>query len=241
MQRSLDRHFQTMGEVLKQLGGISPDRVRLHPSPGKATEQDLIRLNEQKKGLYELVDGVLVEKIMGCPESALALWVGHLVQMFLDINDLGFLLGPDGAMRLMPGLIRVPDISFVRWERAPQRGVIPDEPIADMAPDLAVEVLSKGNRRGEMNRKLREYFLAGVQVVWFVNPVRRTVQVFTAPDESTVLTEDQMLEGGDLLPGLTLSLRQIFKRVSRQAERPTKSKNKQSKGRNKSTNGHNEK
>jgi Uma2 family endonuclease len=78
-----------------------------------------------------------------------------------------------------------------------------------------VEVLSKGNTPTEMQRKLKDYFLAGVRLVWFVDPKRRTVEVFTAPDQSRVLREDQTLDGGDVLPGLALPLRQVFARVPR--------------------------
>jgi Uma2 family endonuclease len=211
----------TMAELLKQLGGISPHRVRLRPAPGKATERDLLALHNRTGRLYELVQGVLVEKIMGYPESLLALWLGHLVQTFLDHQDLGILAGADGAMRLMPGLVRIPDISFVSWDRLPGRE-IPTEPIAGLAPDLAVEVLSGSNTKEEMERKLGEYFLAGVRLVWFVHPVKRTVQVFTSPETSVVLTEDYTLDGGEVLPGLALRLKQIFARTPRPKEKMTK-------------------
>jgi Uma2 family endonuclease len=64
-----------------------------------------------------------------------------------------------------------------------------------------------------MKRKLKEYFLAGVRRVWFVDPARRTVQVFTAPDQSTVRTAEQRLVGDDVLSGLTLPVRRIFERL----------------------------
>jgi Uma2 family endonuclease len=204
--------FLTMADLLEQLGRVSPRRVRLHPMPGKATEQDVIAIQDRTGRLYELVNGTLVEKVMGYPESSLAFWLGYLLQMFLDEHDLGNLAGPDGALRLMPGLVRIPDISFIRWERFPNREV-PDEPIAGLAPDLAVEILSRGNTKTEMQRKLREYFFAGVRQVWLVDTAHRTVQVYTAPDQCVVLTEDQTLDGGDVLPGLKLPLRKVFART----------------------------
>jgi Uma2 family endonuclease len=103
-------------------------------------------------------------------------------------------------------------MSFVSWSRPPKREV-PDDPIAGLAPDLAVEVLSKGYTKKEMQRKLREYFLAGVQLVWFVDPARRVVQVYTAPDQCLTLTEDQTLEGGEVLPGLALPLKKVVART----------------------------
>ena len=84
-----------------------------------------------------------------------------------------------------------------------------------VAPDLVVEVLSKGNTPREMKRKLDEYFRAGVRLVWYVDPKRRTVRVYTAPDQSVLLTEDQQLDGGEVLPGFTLSIRDWFAEAER--------------------------
>src|SRR5947209_2504949 len=99
----------TLEELLGQLGNIPSRRVRLKPAPGTATEKDLVNLGQREDRLYELVDGVLVEKAMGFKESLLAIWLGHLLQDFLDLDDLGFVTGPDGAVRLMPRLVRIPD------------------------------------------------------------------------------------------------------------------------------------
>src|SRR5262245_34875969 len=148
---------ETLADLLDRLGGISPQRVRLHPPPGKATERDLLRAHDRTGRSFELVDGTLVEKAMGYAESYLALRLGHFLSAFNNEEDLGILAGPDGALRLLPGLVRLPDISFVSWDRLPHREV-PMDPIAGLAPDLAVEILSEGNTPAEMTRKLREYF-----------------------------------------------------------------------------------
>jgi Uma2 family endonuclease len=153
---------------------------------------------------------------MGLRESLLALEIGRQVGNFLERNDLGFLGGADGPFRLFPGLVRLPDLSFVSWGRLPGRE-IPSAPVPDLTPDLAVEVLSEGNTAAEMRRKLREFFKAGVRLVWIVDPPTRTIEVFTAPNKSTVLTEDQTLDGGDVLPGFTLPLRKLFDRGGKAA------------------------
>ncbi len=203
--------FDNLAEMLTNLG-VSARRIRAYPPPGKATEKDVIAIHGRTKRLYELVDGVLVEKIKSAPESALTLDLAWLLRNYLEQNPLGYLLGPDGAVRLMPGLVRIPDISFIAWNQLPKRER-PTDPIAGLAPALAVEVLSKGNTRKEMDRKVREYFQSGVRLVWLVAMTTRTVQVFTAPDKSTTLAEDQTLDGGEVLPGLALPLRRIFAEV----------------------------
>jgi Uma2 family endonuclease len=208
--------FETLDDLLKQLGGISPRRVRLKPLP--ATERDVIALQDHTNRNYELVDGVLVEKAGSFLESVLTCDLICLVKSFQDRHDFGVVTGPDGGMRLMPGLVRMPDVSFVSWDRLPGRE-IPDNPIPNLAPDLAVEVLSRGNTKAEMARKVKEYFLAGSRLVWLVDPAKRTVRVYTAPDRSVRLTEEQTLDGGDVLPGLQLPLRKVFAKLPRRARK----------------------
>ncbi|ETW94893.1 MAG: hypothetical protein ETSY2_48975, partial [Candidatus Entotheonella gemina] len=144
----------TLADLLDHLGGIAPDRIRLHPAPGTATEDDMLRANEQHESLYELVDGVLVEKAMGFRESLLAAALIVVLDGFVRQRNLGLVTAPDGMIRLAAGLVRIPDVAFISWERLPQRRV-PTVPIPDLAPDLAVEVLSAGNTPREMARKCR--------------------------------------------------------------------------------------
>jgi Uma2 family endonuclease len=139
--------------------------------------------------------------------------VGAYLINYLERHDLGAVVGADGLMKLLPGLVRIPDVAFISWRRYPKRKRRGAIPLVD--PDLGVEVLSKGNTPKEMDRKLDEYFHAGVRLVWYVDPKKRTVRVYTARDRSTLLHEGQTLEGGDVLPRFSLSIR----KWSRQAER----------------------
>ena len=207
-------NHRTVADLLERLGGIAATRVLLDPRPGEATEQDVVNLHDRENRLFELVDGTLVEKVMGFEESRFAAFlIGSLIA-YLKTNNVGTVVGADGMMRLFPGLVRIPDAAFISWERFPKgkrkRGQIPA-----VSPDLIVEVLSKGNTRAEMARKLEEYFRAGVRLVWYVDPKERTVRVHTALDQSALLREDQMLEGGDVLPGFTLSIREWFTEAER--------------------------
>jgi Uma2 family endonuclease len=210
--------IETLADLLKQLGGIAPERVRFRPAPGTATEEDVLAIrNSPERRLCELVDGVLVEKAMGLRESYLASVLIMTLLTFVRLRNLGLVTAPDGTMRLAPGLVRIPDVAFISWDRLPNRRV-PTEPIPDLAPDLAVEVLSVGNTPGEMARKRQEYFSAGVQVVWQVDPRTRSVEVFTAPDQSTILHEGQTLEGGTVLPGFMLPLQELFAELDLQGD-----------------------
>jgi Uma2 family endonuclease len=201
--------------LLDRLGGISPRRIRFHPAPGTATEADVIEVETRENRHCELVDGVLVEKAVGYRESLLALVMSGFLRAFVVPRNLGLVSGADGMMRLFPGLVRIPDVAFVSWARVPGRR-IPVDPIPDFAPDLAVEVLSRGNTDAEMARKRREYFAAGVRLVWLVDPELRIVTVFTGPEELTSLAESETLDGGDLLPGFQLPLSTLFAELDRQ-------------------------
>jgi Uma2 family endonuclease len=201
--------IDTLADLLQHLGGIHPNRVRFRPAPGTATAQDVVAIHDREGRLYELVDGVLVEKAMGWSESLLAGALIEVLRGFVRPRNLGLITAPDGMVRLAADLVRIPDVAFISWERLPNRRV-PTEPIPHLAPDLAVEILSPGNTPGEMARKRQEYFRAGVQVVWQIDPRQRTVEVFTTPNQSTVLSETDILDGGTILPGFTLALSELF-------------------------------
>ncbi len=202
---------ETVADLLDSLGNIPPERIRMRPPPGTATEDDVLAVHASEKRLCELVEGVLVEKPRGYDESRLAAELIYALVDFLRRHNLGTAAGADGMMRLLKGLVRIPDVSFVSWEHLPKSyGAIPP-----IAPDLAVEVLSESNTPKEMERKLREYFEAGTQLVWYVDPKSRTVAVYTSPDQLIVLDESQTLDGGNVLPGLEIPLRELFEHASR--------------------------
>jgi Uma2 family endonuclease len=202
----------TMADLLKQLGDIPPHRVHMRPAPGTATESDVIAVEAGGRALCELVEGILVEKAMGYMEARIAALLCYFLEDYLEQHDLGIVAGADGMMRLARGLVRIPDVSFIAWKRLPNRKV-PQEPIAGLAPDLAIEVFSRGNTEKEMARKVEEYFRAGSQRVWIVYPAKRFAEDYTSIQDRTRVSERQSLKGGDLLPGFSLSLRKLFSRA----------------------------
>ena len=199
----------SVGDVLERLGGISPRRIPLGFSVGNATEEDLLNLLEHGDRICELVDGVLVEKVMGWPESVLASEVVFQFKQFLKSHNFGVVSGEAGLMRILPKQIRVPDVGFVRWERLPERKM-PKERVLACAPNIAVEILSPSNTRGEMSRKLDDYFTAGVQLVWYIDPDTRTAQAFESVDRVTNYTAVEQITAGDVLPGFSLLLVELF-------------------------------
>lgn len=203
--------IRTIAELLHQLGDIPADRVRWNPIPGTATIDDLLR--SENEGC-ELVDGTLVEKPMGQEESMLASWIGYYINHLLKAQNLGYATGEQGLVELPDGPVRGPDIAFFSWESIAAKRR-PSEPIPLMAPDLAVEVLSPSNTRREMERKRGEYFRSGTRLVWEVDPRARIVRVYTAVDRFADLTEADTLDGGAVLPGFSLPLKNLFAELDR--------------------------
>ena len=199
----------TVSDLLHQLGDIPPERVRLQSTPGTATEADVVAVHGREKRLCELVDGVLVEKTMGYYESYIMATLIRLIGNFVAAHDLGIVAGADGMMRLAPVLVRIPDVSFVSWEKLPGRR-LPRQAIPALVPDLAVEILSEGNTPREMARQLDEYFSLGVRLVWLVNPMTESTEVHPSRHQSTVLDKSAALEGSVILPGFTLPLSALF-------------------------------
>lgn len=205
--------IDSLGDLLARLGGISPFRVRLHPAPGSATVHDVIALKARENRLFELIDGTLVEKGMGYRESVLALAIASALRAFVVPRKLGLVSGPDGMIRLLPGLVRIPDVAFVSRERLPG-GHMPEQPVPALIPELAIEILSSTNTEQEMLQKRRDYFEAGVRLVWIINPDTRTVDQFSEPNQATTLRESQTLDGGNVLPGFSVPLADLFSDLS---------------------------
>jgi Uma2 family endonuclease len=202
----------TLQELLDRVGDIPARRIRLYPYP--ATEQDVIDIHATEHRLCELVDEVLVEKPMGAREGFLAANLIMILNVFVKPRKLGAVLAPDGMMRLAPGRVRMPDVSVIEWRQFPS-GKMSRTPIPSVYPDLAIEVLSEGNTTKEMERKRSEYFAAGTRLVWIVDPVPRTVAVYTPenPDQPTVFAEPDTVVGDPVLPGFSFVVRELFEEL----------------------------
>lgn len=126
--------------------------------------------------------------------------------VFLRQNPLGYALIE--ARYRLPGDNEndlIPDLSFVTQKRSP---LVSSGP-APYMPDLAVEAQSEGKSIRFMHDKALLYLENGTRMVWFIYSTRQIVQVLT-PTERQLLTIDDMLTGGDLLPGFSVAVRDLF-------------------------------
>ena len=129
-----------------------------------------------------------------------AVRAGHLGQ--LTTADRTYILAP------APDTVLVPDVAFVRWERL--AGGVRPKGYSPVPPDLAIEFRSPSDRPKDIADKLGHYRRAGVPLVWWVDPERRTVAVDRDGRLAAELGEDDELEGGEVLPGLRLAVADIF-------------------------------
>ena len=200
----VDTGIETVADLVDRLGDIPLERIRMHPAPGTAVESDVIQMK-----LCELIDGVVVEKAMSFFESRLAIVLATMIELYLRKNPVGFVVGADAQTRTAPGRIRIPDVSFSRWEKTTD-GTVPTEPIGPFAPELAVEILSPGNTKREMTEKRRDLFAAGTQLIWILDPKKKTVSVYRDVDDCRTIESDGALDGEELLPGFSLSIQEWF-------------------------------
>lgn len=214
----------TWEQRLADLGGIPPSRILTVPLPGTATLDDVVQVNERDGRLCELVDGTLVEKAIGWQESLLAGVLLQWLRNFLDDHKLGVATGPDGFTRLFKDTVRGPDVAFVAWDRLPS-GRIPDAPIPDLVPNFVVEVLSVSNTYSEMSRKRREYFHAGVQLLWMVDPRKRQITIYRSANDARLVDEGGVIDGETVLPGWRVNSGELFAKLDESHDGKAKADN----------------
>jgi Uma2 family endonuclease len=172
-----------------------------------ATEDDLRAMPEDGQK-YELVDGEIRVSPAGGRHGFVAMNVGMLLAAFVKQRRLGYVMGADAGFRLPSKNIRSPDASFVAAGRFPND--TPPDDWGSLAPDLAVEVLSPGDRPRYVMDKVGEYLEAGVRLVWVIDPKKERAVVYRSLSDVRELGPDDSLTGEDVLPGFSCRLRDIF-------------------------------
>ena len=177
--------------------------------PAQMTAEELLDLRIPGKRT-ELVRGVLVvREPAGYMHGRVTVNLTIRLGMHVERTGAGQLFAAETGFTLArgPDTVRAPDIAFVRRERLPDH-----EPTGfpDLAPDLAVEVLSPGDRPAEILAKIADWLSAGTRLVWVVDPARRLARVYRADGSETIVSGDGALEGEDVLPGFALPLAAIL-------------------------------
>ncbi len=108
-----------------------------------------------------------------------------------------------------PDTVRAADVAYVRAERIPNEGI--PKGFWNMAPDLAVEVVSPGETADEVRNKVRDYLQAGTPLVWVVYPRSKDVVVHTPDGLARTVSGDAVLEDATVLPGFTCPVADLFR------------------------------
>ncbi len=178
--------------------------------PQATTAEELLHLRIPGKHA-ELVRGVLVvREPPGYLHGDVTARLAKLLMNFVDEHDLGRVLAAETGFRLArePDTVRAPDIAFVRRQRVPSP---PPIGYAELAPDLVVEVLSPGDRPGEVLEKVADWLTAGSALVWVIDPGREQARVYRADGSESHVAVDGTLDGEEVLPGFTCPLTAVLR------------------------------
>jgi Uma2 family endonuclease len=173
------------------------------------TAEQFAELPDEGPYRLELKRGRLVREPRPKQQHGLfVIELGSYLHEFVKERKLGRVMADVGTITERdPDTVRGPDILFVSTARMQ---AYPSNSFLGMAPELCVEILSPSNRPKEMKEKVREYFGAGARHVWIVDPMRERVTVYRSVTDMRILTKTEQLDGGDVLPGFQLPLKQLF-------------------------------
>lgn len=175
---------------------LTADEFLLHPAANDRAElvRGYIRMMTLTSGGHGLV----------------SMTVGRLLATYAREHRLGACFADSTGYTLpnLPNTVRAPDASFVRADRLPPEGV--STGFLQLAPDLAVEVLSPSESEGDLQEKLDDYRVAGTPLVWVIDPATRTVTVIVNGEPITTLGVRDTLTGGNVMPGFACTVSELF-------------------------------
>lgn len=174
------------------------------------TAEELLRLPTPGCRL-ELVKGELYEMPpAGASHGDIAMEIGSRLREHVRANGLGRVFAAETGFILArdPDTVRAPDAAFVARRRIPPEGL--PSGYFELAPDLAVEVVSPGDTAREVQEKVGDWLRSGARLVWVVYPSSRSVTVHRSPDDLDQLSEEDTLEGAGVVPGFSCPVRDLF-------------------------------
>jgi Uma2 family endonuclease len=184
-----------------QRGGVADEVITL---------EEFQRMPEEDEFLIELVRGRVVrEPRPGIQHGRVTAELGSRIYACASERGLGItVIGTGFLLSVDPPTVRGPDVAFVAAENLPG-GSIP-QGFLTTAPHLAVEVVSPSNTAAEIQEKVLEYLANGTRLVWVVDPVTRSVAAYRSREDIRLLTEGDVLEGADVLPGFRVTIAELF-------------------------------
>ena len=178
-------------------------------SPQLMTADELLHAHLPNRRAELICGALVVREPAGGRHGRVVADLARLIGTHVHDNGLGVVYGAETGFTIArePDTVRAPDVAFVRRDRVPD-----PEPVGflTLAPDLAVEVLSPGDRPGETLAKVGDWLEAGTRLVWVLDPERRLARVYRADGTESILSVADELAGEDVLPGFAVSLASVF-------------------------------
>ena len=173
------------------------------------TAEELLLMPKVDGRRFELIRGVLIEKMpTGDPHGESVSLTGYALTHYARSNRYGVIRTGEPGYRLDrdPDTVRAPDVAWFAPGRLPRgtRGY------PEIAPDLAVEIKSPGNSWPEMTAKAYMWLCYGSQQVWLGDPETVSVRIYRPNAAPVILGQDDLIDGGDLLPGFSIPVRDLF-------------------------------
>lgn len=173
------------------------------------TAAELLRLRVPGRR-FELVKGqLIVHEPLGMRHGRIAGELLARLWAHVRPHGLGRVFSSETGFKLEtdPDTVRAANVAFVARERLPQ----PEpEGYAELAPDLVVEVVSLQQRPGTVRKKVVDWLASGTRLVWVLDPQRRNVRVYRQDGSESVVPEDGLLEGEDVVPGFSCLVKSIL-------------------------------
>jgi Uma2 family endonuclease len=177
------------------------------------TDEQLLRAPRDGQK-HERVDGEIRVSPAGARHGAVIMRLTLRLGAFVVERQLGHLFESSTGFRWpgrkpdRPDNVRCPDLSFVASGRFPDER----EPVGfpALAPDLVVEVLSPGDRRGDVLEKVGEYLDVGTRLVWVIDPEKRSAVAYRSLTDVRVMGEADALDGEDVVPGFSCLLKDVL-------------------------------
>ena len=182
--------------------------------PRLITADDLLAMERIPGKRYELVCGVLNEKDVstGDPHTATVYYATLRLGLYVEANAHGDLRTGEPGYRLQrdPDIVRCPDIAWIAPGRIPPGTT----GYPELTPDLCIEVASPSNARADrlLSDKAQMWLSHGARQVWVLNPEDTTLTRYQPNTPPTILSQDDILDGGQLLPGFSIAVWQLFRR-----------------------------
>jgi Uma2 family endonuclease len=169
-----------------------------------------IRRMPDNDDLYEIIDGIRTVKTVGFLASIVASTLGRRLQICGGSPNWVGDFGSDLQI-LRRRHARRPDISLVTFEQlAKITDLLSDPAEPELAPNLAIEVISPTNSSVAVEAKIMNYFAAGVEAVWVVHPTIQRIYIYDSAKDCTIVGIGATLDGGKVLPGFSIPVADDF-------------------------------